>query len=199
MKGNLKKAKTRTKGALALEIWNRLRRPSVGERELSGIQNAIAKQFGKRAVDSPAALARLLADEGAELRHPEVIEFDARWREKQIESGELAGHDVVIAKPLTLKEAEALIRKLEKLHRKFDQAGDQSGLRQLRDDAINARQKAQAFTRDRTLDAKQRLEQAEIIEWFAVWIQTPNLFDQWLELRRRSPDFCKKFSTETSS
>jgi hypothetical protein len=195
MKGNLKKAKARTKAALALEIWNRLRRPSVGERELRAIQRAIAKQFGKGAVDSPASLARRLADEGAELRHPEVIEFDARWREKQIESGELAGHDdVVAAKPLTLKQAEALIRKCEKQRRQFERAGDRSALRRLRDNAINARQEAQAFTRDRTLEAKQRVEQAEIMEWLLVWIQTPNLFDEWLDLRHRSPDFRRKFS-----
>jgi len=32
-----------------------------------------------------------------------------------------------------------------------------------------------------------------------VWLQTPNLFDDWLDLRRRSPDFRNKFSMEKSS
>lgn len=200
MKGNSKRAKVRTKRELAVEVWNRLRRPSVGERELRAIQSAIAKQFGKGTVDSPASIARLLADEGAELRHPEVIEFDARWREKQIESDELSGHDEVVgARPLTLGQVEALIRKFERLRRKLEQTGDHPNLRRLRDRAITARQEAQSFTKDRKLEAKQRLEQTEIIEWLAVWIQTPNLFDEWLDLRRRSPDFRKKFSTETSS
>ena len=35
--------------------------------------------------------------------------------------------------------------------------------------------------------ARFRAEQAEIAEWLKVWIQTPILFADWLELRRRSP------------
>jgi hypothetical protein len=200
MKGNLKKAKTRTKAEQALEVWNRLRRPSVGERELRAIQREMVKRFGKGAVVGPALLARLLADEGAELRHPEVIELDARWREKQIESDELSGHrEVVGAKPLTLKQAETLIRKFERQRRQFERARDQSRIRQLMDSAISTRQAAHTFAKDRGLERVQRAEQAEIAQWLSVWIQTPKLFDEWLDLRRHSPEFRKKFLTERSS
>jgi hypothetical protein len=58
---------------------------------------------------------------------------------------------------------------------------------------VNARQVAELLVKDRTLNQTQRAEQAEIAEWLKVWIQTPSLFADWLELRRRSPDFQKKF------
>src|SRR6266508_2157384 len=75
-------------------------------------------QFGPGSEESPAAIARVLADEGAELRHPEVIELDARWREAKIEShtARFKGlEDLLTGKPLRLKKAEALIKRLEKL------------------------------------------------------------------------------------
>ena len=193
-------SKARTKREVVIREWRRLGSAPIGKRELDQIQRAIAGRFGKTAVDSPAAIARVLADKGAELRHPEVIEFDARWRETKIESGESAGPDeVVAAKPLTLKEAETLIRKFARMRRKFERPGDHAGLRRLRDSAVSARQAAQSLAKHRKLEPAQRVEQAEIAQWLSVWLQTPDLFDDWLDLRRRSPDFRKKFATEKSS
>src|ERR1044072_74606 len=61
-----------------------LRCPAVGTRELSVIQAELGKRLGSSAVTSPASIARVLADAGAELRHPEGIEFDALWRTGQM-------------------------------------------------------------------------------------------------------------------
>lgn len=147
--------------------------------------------------ESPAAIARMLADEGAELRHPEVIEFDARWREAQIqdEISKFNGlEDFLTGKPLRLNKAEALFERLESLRKTLEQSGDQMALEQTRDMVINARQVAALLAKDRTLDPMERAEQVELVEWLKVWIQTPNLFEDWLELRRRSPDFRKRFS-----
>ena len=58
----------RTRHELILKVWNRLGSADVGRRELRQIQQAIGERFGEGAVDSPAAIARILADEGAELR-----------------------------------------------------------------------------------------------------------------------------------
>jgi len=193
-------SKERTKRELIINEWRRRGSPSLGEHELDQIQRAIGERFGKAAVDSPAAIARLLADEGAELRHPEVIEFDARWREMKIENGEFPGDDEVVAvKPLTLKQAETLIRKFERVRGKFGPASDHSSLQQLKSRAISARQAALSLAKHRQLEAVRRGEQAEIAQWLLVWLQTPDLFDAWLELRRHSPEFRKKFSTKKSS
>ncbi len=186
----------RTKRELAVEEWSRLRRAAVGEHVLNEIQLAIAKRFGAGAVDSPAAIARLLTDEGAELCHPEVIEFDARWRQTQIErsAAEFAVFERFEgAKPLRLKQAEALIRKLEKLRLKYEQANDAPALRLLRDEAVNARQTVQSLAQSEKINELVRREQVEIVEWLAVWSRTPALFAEWLELRKRSTDFRQRF------
>lgn len=198
MKGT--RTNARTKRDLIIATWNLLDRSAVGEPELHQIQESLRRQFGDGAVESPAAIARILADEGAELRHPEVIEFDAHWREKQIETGN--AHDIAeldrlaAAKPLQLKHAETLIRKMEQLRERFERDGHGQALRRLREDAVNARQAAQALAKRDQLSRRVRAEQIEIAQWLSVWIRTPKLFNEWLELRQRSPEFRERFATE---
>jgi hypothetical protein len=186
-----------TKRALIVELWERLGCTMIGEAELRDIQLAVRRQLGPGAEMSPAAIARVLADQGAELRHPEVIEFDARWREAKIEtdSRQLKGLDELLtARPLQLKKAEVLIKKLERLRQRAETSGDRAALHQVRTLAVNGRQQAELLAKDRKLSQRERAEQAEIVEWLKLWIQTPGLFADWLELRRRSPEFQKKFS-----
>jgi len=184
----------RTKRELAMDVWQRLGCVPVGETELRKIQRAIAKRFGAGAVSSPASIARLLADEGADLRHPEIIEFDARWRQTQIEKSDFAVFERFDgAQPLRLKQAEALIKKLEKLRQKFEQAGDAQALRSLRDEAVNLRKTVQSLGKSEKTDGRVCREQVEIAEWLSIWIRTPTLFSEWLELRQRSTDFQQRF------
>ena len=192
-----RKPKAPTKRALIIAVWESLDGTMVGEAELREIQLAVRKQLGPGAEMSPAAIARVLADEGAELRHPEVIEFDARWREAKIETDnrQLKGLDELLtASPLQFKRAEVLIKKLEKLRRRAETSGDQAALHQVRTLAVNGRQQAELLAKDRKLTQEERAKQAEIVEWLKVWIQTPSLFADWLELRRRSAEFQTRFS-----
>jgi hypothetical protein len=62
--------------------------------------------------------------------------------------------------------------------------------------AIEGRQAAELAARDPSADQRLRREQAEVAEWFAVWLQTPNLFEDWVELRRRSAQFRELFLRE---
>jgi hypothetical protein len=193
-------AKTRVtrplgKHDLIVEFWLRRRKPVVGKRILREIQKEISKHLGAEQVDSPAAIARVLADEGAELRHPEVIEFDAAWRETRFEAEmtRFKGlEDLLIGRSLSLKGAEGQIKRLEELRLASVSSATQ---RELRDVAILARQRAESLTRDPALNPGQRDVQAEIVEWLKVWIETPNLFADWLELRKRSTEFRENFAS----
>ena len=185
-----------TKRGLIIEVWGRLGGPAIGEAELREIQKSVRGQFGEGAEASPAAIARMLADEGAELRHPEVLEFDARWREAKIENDKRRFKgmaDFLAGKPLRLKKAERLIKKLEKLRKRAESSGDRIAAKEARNIAISGRQIAELLAKDRKLNPSQRAEQAEIAEWLKVWIQTPSLFADWLDLRSRSAEFQKKF------
>src|SRR6266446_4243110 len=173
--------KARTKREAIVEIWSGLERPPVGEQVLDKIQRGLDDKFGKGASDSPAAIARILADEGAELRHPEVIEFDARWREKNtadVNSGVIGDRD--FEKPLTLKTAAKILQRFEKQRRRFMRENNPAELRGLREVALNEKARAQLLARDNRLDETNRAAQIEIAEWLRVWLQTPDIFEDWL-------------------
>jgi hypothetical protein len=165
-----------------IEYWRGERCPRVGARELSQLQGLLATRFGGSAVDSPATIARVLADEGAELRHPEVIECDAQWRADFLQRPSQDSAELPDAKEtLALAAVEPFIEKLEQLARNSDKAD----IQRLRRVAIEARKTAQLEARRKSLSKSQRNEQIEIAEWLGVWIKTPRLFRDWLELRKR--------------
>ncbi len=183
-----------TKSRLIVEVWNGLGCPEIGERELLEIQGKIREHFGPGGEQSPAAIARVLADEGAELRHPEVIECDAQWREAKIESANSRYKDLdqlLTGGPLKLTTVESLIERLEELRQ--SSAGTNAA-QQVKEVAVSQRQSAERLAVEGKLDQAERAEQAEIAEWLKIWIQTPGLFPDWRDLRRRSAEFQKKFS-----
>jgi hypothetical protein len=180
---------------LIVRTWISLGRGAVTAKMLRGIQRAL-RQAGCEAPReiSPAAIARILADEGADLRHPEVIEFDVRWRERVLK------RSAPVAKTaggLNLNSAEALLKRFERQRQELAARNDTGALRQLSDAAINEKTRAQLLARDDSLDQTVRNTQAEIAEWFRVWLQTPEIFDDWLDLRRRSHQFREVFSGKT--
>jgi hypothetical protein len=186
---------------LIILTWRRLGKPRVGEQELRSIQRALGELFGPGAEESPSAIARVLADEGAELHHPEIIECDARWREAQINrrTKKFRSLEHLLQKePLSLGQAETLIEKFEELRQRFEAEGDRDASALLNSLAVNARRAAELIASDFHSDRLRRAEQAEIVEWFKVWIQTPHLFANWIELRKRSAEFKRKFSGEAT-
>src|SRR6266850_6533107 len=78
------KWRARTRRDLIIEVWEHLDCESVGAHELQQIQQALREKFGEGGLESPASIARTVADEGAVLRHREVFEADAKWRERLI-------------------------------------------------------------------------------------------------------------------
>ena len=178
-----------------VKLWLELGRPPVDAHLLENVQRRLASSSEDPAI-SPAEVARLLADEGAELRHPEIIESDVRWREPLVNSrmDKFAEVEPLSSGArLNIQDAAVLISKMEKLRREFEGDDDVSGLDELRALAADARQSAEAVGKNRKLNETVRGEQSEIAEWLKVWLQTPMLFENWLELRRRSHEFRRKF------
>jgi len=178
-----------------VQLWLELGRPPVDAQFLEAVQSQLAKSFEDPAM-SPASVAKLLADEGAELRHPEIIESDVRWRESLVRSGMdkfAAVEQLSSGARLNIQDAGVLISKMEKLRQEFEHDEDATRFNELRTLAADARQRAEAMGKNRKLNETVRCEQSEIAEWLKVWLQTPALFENWLELRRRSKEFRRRF------
>ena len=179
----------KTKTDLAIEVWEKLDCEDVGAVEIEAIQEAIRGVFGDQAVDSPMKIARLLADEGAVLRHSEIMQlYLARVSDRPYEAAFRNVLDIT-----GLRSALTSIKNLENLRRKYKANDDREGLRLVREVAIAAKQQAAETAERPRVDDNSRRVNAEIAEWFRVWLQTPDVFEDWVELRRRSPDFVEKF------
>ena len=181
--------KARTKRDLMIEVWEHLDCESVGASELEEIESVVRERFGDGAVESPASVARLLADEGAELRHAEVLELDARRR--AVDPYEAMFRNILKFSDFT--QAANSLKRLENLRKQFARKKDQDGLRRVQETALKGKQRAQMIAGNKSVDEKKRAEKAEIAHWFTVWLQQPEIFDDWLHLRRRSKDFREQF------
>lgn len=179
----------RTKHELMIEVWEYLDCETVGARELEEIMTVVRARYGKGALESPAQVARLLADEGAELRHAEVLEADARWRARDPYEAMFRN----VLKFADFAQAVQSLRQLENLRREFVRKKDQEGIRRVRELALKGKRRAQMIARNPAVSEAKRAEKTEIAEWFTVWLQTPEIFQDWVQLRRRAPDFQQRF------
>jgi|CXWL01.1.fsa_nt_gi hypothetical protein len=180
---------SRTKTDLIVEVWEKLDCESIGAAELEAIEVVVRAEYGDGAIESPMIVARLLADEGAELRHSEIMElYLARAADRPYDA---ALRNVVDISDL--KSCLASIRKLENLRRKYRADNDKDGLRHVKTLAIATKELAAETGARQNVDPVERLVNQEAAQWFTIWLQTPDVFDNWVDLRQSSQDFKDKF------
>ena len=179
--------KSRNKTELIIEVWEKLDCENVGASEIEAIEIAVEDVFGKSAVESPMKIARLLADEGAELRHDEIMElYVTRASDRP--------YDAAFANLIDTSDLRTTlrsIRQMENLRRKFASENDRDGSRLLRERAIEEKERKLALPKK---DPK--LEAAEIAEWLNIWLKSPEVFETWAKLRLASADFKSKFGED---
>ena len=171
-----------------IEVWEKLDCENVGAKEIIAIEIAVREVFGVAAVDSPMMIARRLADEGAELRHSEIMKL---WLERNQDTV----YDGVLRNILKLNSFEhtlSTIRDLDRARNKFLADDDKTGVRLVRETALRGKQEIRAAAeKTRTPETAER--NLEIAEWLTLWLQSPEVFDNWVRLRIRSKDFIAKF------
>jgi len=160
----------RTKELLIIDAWKPLDREVVGAAELESIRETIVDRFGTDV--SPASIARALADHGARLGHPEILQADVRWRESK---NFFTPEDLSFG---TLEGAMALMEKIENLRRQLE--GEKPKLEQLY-------QQVRQFKSE--LESVPTSLGQELAQWLTIWLQNPEIFAEWLELRRATADF----------
>jgi hypothetical protein len=154
----------------------------VAAPELELIQQALAVRFGTHA--SLAAIARTLADHGVRLGHPEILVADLKWRERTtlFTSGDLTFD--------SLQAATALIEKIEGLRQNFE--SDKAMMEHLRLSVNQIKSELDVLAvSDRAGGQKMLAE--EVAHWLTIWLQTPQIFPEWLALRRNTPEFRTRF------
>lgn len=183
---------SRNKTDLIIEVWEKLDCESVGAKEIEAIETVVREIYGENAADPPVVVARLLADEGAVLRHPEILELDVRRR---LDSP----YDAMFRNILrysTFAEAERSLKDLENLRKKLAGNEDKHGLGLLRNLVSAARDETKAAAGDNRYSRRERRYYAEVSDWFSIWLQSSEIFDSWVKVRKTSRAFKEEFGDD---
>jgi len=93
----------------------------------------------------------------------------------------------------TLEDAEVSIMRLDELMRKFRAQGEHAAVERVLAVARLGKRRAEMISRNQKVEASKRAEKVEIASWFRIWLETPDAFFDWLDVRKQSPDFKSRF------
>jgi hypothetical protein len=93
----------------------------------------------------------------------------------------------------TLEDAEVSIMRLDELMRKFQTHGERAAVERVLNVARLGKRRAEMIARNPKVEPSKRAEKLEIASWFRIWLETPDAFFDWLDVRKQSPDFQAKF------
>jgi hypothetical protein len=171
----------RTQELLIIDVWKPMDKEVVGAPELESIQETIAERFG--ASVSPASIARALADHGVRLGHPEILQADLRWRERSLL---FTTEDLAFG---AIDAANALIEKIESLRQQSE--NDAPRAERLRYEVRQFKTELDLLTANEKAENRELAQ--EVAQWLTIWLQTPQIFSEWLSLRRSTTDFQARF------
>lgn len=93
----------------------------------------------------------------------------------------------------TLEDAEVSIMRLDELMRRFRAHGERAAVERVLDVARLGKRRAEMIARNHKVEQPKRAEKEEIANWFRIWLETPDAFFDWLDVRKQSPDFQTRF------
>ena len=180
-----------TRRDLILAVYDQEAMGEVTTRELALIQRALLTAFGEGGAMSPAEIAQVLLSEDLPVRFDSLLARgpDGSAGHPFDRYEELFGGR---ATPSSLREAKETILFLDRHWRQFQATRDPTGTRYARQTARRARQYAETLAA-RAGDPPSAILYQEIVQWFAIWLQTPDLFFSWLSLRESTADFKARF------
>jgi hypothetical protein len=172
-----------TKKALILEVAQGLAKQRYTPAEIEQIRRQLIVHLGEKGKTSADYIVSVLEEAGMRVVWSTRSDTEGRYEE---EFSDLLHFS-------TLDEAEMCLVRLDELLRKFLLESDQPAAERVREVARLGRRRAEMISRNHKVDAHKRAEKEEIAHWFGIWLDTPDAFFDWLEVRKQSPDFQKQF------
>lgn len=172
-----------TKKALILKVAKGLGKPRFTPAEIEQIRRQLIAHLGAQGKTSPDYIVSVLEEAGMRVIWSTRSDTEGRYEE---EFSDLLHFS-------TLDEAEMCLVRLDELLRKFLVEGERAAAERVREVARLGRRRAEMIARNHKVDAAKRAEKEEVARWFTIWLETPDAFFDWLEVRKQSLEFQKKF------
>jgi len=174
---------SRTKKAMILEIARGLAKPRYTPAEIEQIRRKLIANLGAQGKTSADYIVSVLEEAGLRVVMSTKSDTEGLYEE---EFSDLLHFS-------TFDEAEMCLVRLDELLRKFLSEGERSAAERVREVARLGRRRAEMIARNHKVDPAKRAEKEEIAQWFEIWLNTPDAFFDWLEVRKQSPDFQSRF------
>ncbi|HWF39484.1 MAG TPA: hypothetical protein VG322_13250 [Candidatus Acidoferrales bacterium] len=172
-----------TKKELILAAARDLAKPRFTPAEIEQIRRQLIAHLGERGKTSPDYIVTVLEEAGLRVIASTRSDTGGKYEE---EFADLLHFS-------TLEDAEMSLIRLDELFRKFQGAHEHAAVERVLEVARLGRRRAEMIAHNHKVDEKKRDEKKEIAQWFAVWLETPGAFFEWLEVRKQSPDFKNRF------
>jgi hypothetical protein len=185
----MKEASQASKKAMILEVAAHMGVKQFTAAEIEQVRRKMIAQHGATAKTSPDYIVSVLEEAGFRVVMSTDADTEGLYEEEF--------HDLLHFS--TLEEAEVCIMRLDELLRKFRAENERAAVERVLEVARLGRRRAEMIARNHHVAPSKRAEKEEVMNWFHVWLETPDAFFDWLELRKQSPDFLKRFGASAAS
>jgi len=182
---------TLSKKQIILEYCRAKALERIGPEQIRALENELRARLGSNLKTSHSYIAQVLREAG---KH---VEYYDRFADPPMEEpyasrlrNLLQFHDFA--------SAEASLRKFDEVYREYQQVSDRTGTGLVRSLLLKGKLRAGSLASNPRVSPDKRAEKAEIATWFRIWLQTPDLFFDWLELRKASEEFQRLFGNQRS-
>ena len=176
--------KQETKKQAILDVAEELGVERFTPAEVEQIRRQLVVRLGAAGKTAPEYIADVLQAAGLRVIWSTQADTDGQYEEEF--------HDLLHF--ATLEEAEMCLVRLDELLRKFRAEGERTAAERVLEVGRLGRRRAEMIARNPRVDAQKREEKKEVLEWFRIWLQTPEAFFDWLDVRKQSPDYQRRFA-----
>ncbi len=173
----------KNKKALILETAREINAQKWTPAEIEQLRLRLLAEHGESGKTGSEYIADVLKDAG----HKVLLSLQAEAEEQY----EVEFEDLLNFK--TLGDAEVSIMRLDELMRKFRAHGEKAAVGRVLEVARLGKRRAEMIARNHKVEPQKREEKLEIASWFRIWLETPDAFFDWLDVRKQSPEFQGKF------
>lgn len=173
----------KTKKAMILEAAGEIHAPNWTPAEIDQLRRRLLAEHHEAGKVSSEYIAGVLKDAGMKVSLSQLEEAEEQYEEEF--------EDLLHFK--TLQDAEVSLMRLDELMRRFRTHGEKAAVERVLDVARLGKRRAEMIARNHKVEPRKREEKEEIASWFRIWLETPDAFFNWLDLRKQSSEFQARF------
>ena len=173
----------KTKKALILEAARAIGAQKFTPAEIEQLRRRLIADHGEEGKTGSDYIAEVLTSAGMGVILSQQEEAEEQYEEEF--------EDLLHFK--TLEDAEVSIMRLDELTHKFQTQGEHAAVERVLNVARLGKRRAEMISRNHKVEPHKREEKVEIASWFRIWLETPDAFFDWLDVRKQSPDFKSRF------